>query len=274
MKADLVPNENVNIFITIYKIENALREFIIRTLSDAYGASWFKSRLPGTVLAKYREGIKIERSIKWQRLVPHHPLYYIDFSHLKEILNRNDNWEQQFKSIFGQREIFMATLSQLELIRNKMAHNRKASPEDVATVQDSYVKLEAAIGPQQLRDFLLSPTLAEDIPSRLAALRHECQEVFRLINQIAPLTHPDVWESVRDEWWFDESYLSSGIDNIQAFYSKATDYASLPILRGTGHKIQKWVRTSGIEQYYANASLEFDQLLEKVNEVKAWTSRA
>jgi hypothetical protein len=70
-----------------------------------------------------------------------------------------------------------------------------------------------------------------------------------------------VWDSVRDVWWFDESYLCEKIDKIDNFFLLIDEYSSLPRLRGTGHKIEAWVKNSDIETKYSEAKAQFDTIL-------------
>ena len=126
-----VPEQNTAIFKYLFAIENGLRELIISSLATAAGPRWYRSRLPGDVLDKYRQGATIERSTSWTQLVPHHPMYYVDFADLRKILERDDNWRDSFEVIFKRRDLLASTLSELEFIRNKIAHNRKATLQDL-----------------------------------------------------------------------------------------------------------------------------------------------
>ena len=144
--ADVIPEENRAIYALLYSIEVGLREFVIEALEAKCGSQWWKERLPGDVLQSYKDGLIYERSIKWVHLVPHHPLYYIDFPDLKKIVQRADNWRDVFQSVFGREEVLVGTLTELEPIRNKVAHNRKVTEADVQVTQAAYDKIVAGIG--------------------------------------------------------------------------------------------------------------------------------
>ena len=94
------PSNSVQAFNLLFAIENALREFIIESLSRFAGPKWYKTRLPGDVLKKYREGQQYERATPWIELVPHHPIYYVDFSDLRKIIEQNNNWADVFKDLY------------------------------------------------------------------------------------------------------------------------------------------------------------------------------
>src|SRR5690242_15851284 len=119
------PEENGRCYSLMYAIENGIRELIIEELSNLEGPLWYKHRLPGDILTKYREAVRLQRQVVWTKMVPHHPLYYLDFPDLKKIIEREDNWKDSFSAIFTRKELISATLSEIEPTRNSLAHNRK-----------------------------------------------------------------------------------------------------------------------------------------------------
>lgn len=254
------PQENIEIFAMLYCIETALRELIIETLSAVEGSWWYKKCLPGDVLEKYRKGWEVEKRTPWTQCIPHHPIYYIDFPDLKKIMESADNWKKAFERIFSRKEIMSSTLSELEPIRNKIAHNRKASGEDVAIVRGVYSKLSTAIGPDYFDSLSGRCTLGEDIPERLTQLWMEAKSSLLICQEFRPLDGLKVWDSVRNTWWFDESYLCEKLDKIIEFFRLIDEYSHLPRLRGSGHKIEAWVSNSGIETKYTDAHAQFDTI--------------
>lgn len=261
MDQQLVPKENIEIYCYIYRIETALREFIIESLIAVDGSRWYKKRLPGDVLEKYREGIEFEKSAKWSQLVPHHPIYYIDFPDLKKIIEREDNWKDVFKGIFSRKDILSSTLAELEFIRNKIAHNRKATNVDVEIARAAYEKLSECIGGSYFDQLSAKCTCAMDISERLSELQGECKRTFRICKGCEQLGNVDIWESIRDKWWFDESYLRHELEAIIGYFGMIERYFALPRSRGSGHKIESWVKSSGIEEKYASAQIEFGAIL-------------
>ena len=90
----------------LYKIEVGLREFLI----DRFGRTdqkWWKTRLPPDVLDKLKNGREKERKIKWVELLPHHPLYYIDFPDLKKLLRSRITGMMLFKQYLVIRMCFV-----------------------------------------------------------------------------------------------------------------------------------------------------------------------
>lgn len=262
MDGDSVPRENIDIYRCLYMIENALRELIIDSMEAVDGPLWYKKRLPGDVLAKYREAIKHEKNIKWTQLIPHHPIYYIDFPDLKKVIERKDNREQVFQQIFPRKDIFASTLSELEFIRNRIAHNRKATNKDSEIVKGAYTKLSLSIGEKTFVELVSRCTYAGDIYTRLLELEKECESSLNNCRNLKAMETLKVWESVYNEWWFDESYLGHELTEIVSYFTTIIEYQNLPRARGVGHKIEKWVQCNKIEDKYAKAKKEFNVILD------------
>jgi len=263
MDTQLVPRENIEIYCYLYRIETGLRELIIDSLETLSGPRWYKERLPGDILEKYRNGRECERNIKWTQLVPHHPIYYIDFADIKKIIIREDNWKDVFKNIFSQKEILSSTLSELEFIRNKIAHNRRATYTDVEVAKSAYIKLSEAVGKDYFNKLSKRCTCVTDILERLTELQKEAKRSFRICKNYEPLRDVEEWESIRKEWWFDETYLGNKLDGIKKYFKAMEEYITLPRTRGSGYKIESWVKSNDIETKYNDAQSEFSVLLSK-----------
>lgn len=261
MDKQLVPKENIEIYCYLYSIETALRELIIDLLKTIDGSQWYKKRLPSGSLEKYRNGIEYERNIKWTQLIPHHPIYYIEFPDLKEIIKRKDNWNDAFKKIFVREDILISTLSELEPIRNKIAHNRKVTYKDVEIVKGAYIKLSDTIGKKKFDELTSRCTCAMDIFESLTELQRESEKSILYLKNYKPLEKFKVWESVCDKWWLDESYLGYKLDRIFDYFKTLEEYANLPWTRGSGHKIEEWVKHSNIDEKYNKAQEEFKNIL-------------
>jgi hypothetical protein len=254
------PQENIEIFFMLYQIEIALRELIIETLSNVEGQRWYKKCLPGDILDKYRESRVLEKQIPWTQFINHNPIYYVDFPDLRKIIENNYNWRKAFEPIFSRKEIMASTLSEIEPIRNKIAHNRKATSKDVAIVRGALSKLSTAIGQHYFDNLASRCTLAPDLHEQLVDLQKEATNSWLICRESKPLSELKGWKSVCNAWWFDDSYLSVEIDKIEEFFRLIVEYSQLPRLRGTGHMIENWVRSSNIGTKYAQAQAQFDSI--------------
>ena len=254
---DAVPDENLVAYRLLFVIEVGLRELILETLEAKCGPFWYKERLPGEILQAYREARDYERRTKWLQLVPHHPIYYLDFPHLRIVIERSNNWEDVFRELFDRRDVFVATLNELEPIRNRVAHNRKVSTPDLRVAEAAYAKIAAAVGENRLLALASRCTTAHDIPQTLSLLRQEADAAYRRCNACEPLEPLTVWGSVSRAWWFDEDYLDCKLGAVKGYFELLQQYHQLPRHRGSGHKIEAWLDQSGVEPSYSHATEQF-----------------
>jgi len=255
-----IPMESLTIYKILFSIEVGLREFIIEMLDIKCGPKWWKQRLPLDVQEAYQKGRTTERNIKWCQLIPHHPLYYIEFPDLKKVIERNDNWKDVFQPLLKKKEVIISTLTELEPIRNKIAHNRKATEGDLRIVEASYQKIVSGIGEKRFSEYVSRCTLAEDIPAHLLQLRQEATDALTCCRECKPLESLQIWENSQKSWWFDSGYLGWELSSIEAYFEIVLAYGRLPRKKGEGHKIEEWVKSSNLEVKYSKAMEEFEAI--------------
>lgn len=258
---DAVPDENLAIYKLLYRIEVGLREFIVEVLESKCGPRWWKQRLPPDVLEAYRIGREYERKIRWCELVPHHPIYYIEFPDLKKVIDRNDNWTDVFQVVFDRKDILISTLSKLEPIRNNVAHNRRATKRHLRVVEEAYDTIVGAIGEERFAELVARCTSAEGMPEAILGLRAEAESALRCCKACKPLDRLAVWDRIGSEWWFDADYLGHELNAVKEYFETLVAYRNLPQSRGSGYKIEAWVKSNELEQKYAEAMDEFAALL-------------
>lgn len=256
-----IPSENIEIYCHIFLIENALRELIIEELGKVFGPKWYNSRLPSDVLQKYRDGKKYERNIKWVMLIPQHPIYYVDFTDLKKVIDRSDNWKDVFSAIFLRKDVILATLTELEFIRNKIAHNRKASIKDLEIVKGAETKLSEFIGSNRYLELISQCSFTSNIYETLTELKREFEHSYEVCKCMGHLDLLKTWSFVNTCWWFDEYYLGSPIIGIKKYFEILLIYQSIPRVRGNGYKIEYWVKNSEILINFDVGISEFIDLL-------------
>lgn len=261
MAEEVPPKTNIEAYRDLFHVENVLRELIIDCLSGPGGPRWYKQRLPLDILKKYQEGLDYEKRVPWVRLNPHHPIYYLDFPDLRKIIEKEDNWRDVFKAIFTRKDVLTAILSELEPIRNKVAHNRIITSEDAHLTRTAREALISAIGPDRFSALASRCTVAKGIHEMLVALYEEAEKCLRSASECEQLPDPKAWKSASEKWWFDGSYLGTELDGINSLFAIFEEYAVLPRGRGTGHKLEKWVRERNIEETFELATREFSDLL-------------
>jgi Swt1-like HEPN len=56
---------------------------------------------------------------------------YVDFADYLKIITRADNWKEIFRDIFFEQELISAKFKELNPIRNKIAHSRDLTEQDL-----------------------------------------------------------------------------------------------------------------------------------------------
>ncbi len=263
--SSIVSKECVEGYRILYVIEVGLREFLIVQLSKKAGPLWWKKRLPGDVLESFRKGRDYEKKLKWVTLLPHHPLYYIDFPDIKKIIQRSDNWKDVFSPIFNQKDIFIASLYEIESIRNSIAHCRKISQRELATLKEVFQKISSAIGKTHFLNLANQNSTATDIPSMLKKLKMEIVHVNLQIKELKEIEDLPIWNLIKESWWFEGDYLGRNLENVWKFFELIEAYRQFPRTRGTGHEIEEWIKTEKIQGYFQEAKCLLDRLIEDAN---------
>lgn len=245
-----IPKENIISYQYLYEIEIALRELIICCLQDLHGPKWYKSCLPSDVLDKYKKGIQSEQSIKWSNFIPHHPIYYIDFPDLKKIIQKRDNWNSVFKEIFRREEIFSSSVTEIEFIRNKIAHNRIISNNDLNILKSSHTKFSQMIGEVKFNELIFKCTVASNLVEQLKELNKIIEQSFNAIIKYKAFTEIDKILQITNLWWFEKDYLKYDLDDIIYYLKLVYEYCSFTRKRGMGHILEQWVKKSRIQDVY------------------------
>lgn len=120
--------EMSELYITLYCIENSLRDFIDKTLSAELGEDYFnKITVPNDLQKGITTRQSEEKQNKWLPLRGDKELYYLDFTDLsKLILN---NWEY-FKKYFPSQGWISTKLEELYKVRCLIAHNSYAGNDE------------------------------------------------------------------------------------------------------------------------------------------------
>lgn len=116
----------------IQRLEIQLRLFIETKMFAAFGDKWMVRQLPSGMLDRLRE--KQEAAVKAGE--PSCPLMdYADFTEYRGIIERKDNWEQVFKSLFGRKEDICESFQRLYPVRIATMHARIITQDDELLLQ-------------------------------------------------------------------------------------------------------------------------------------------
>ena len=257
------PDTNLDIFCRLFALETAIRELIIELLEKLAGPRWYKTRLGGDLLKKYQDGLRYVRNIRWTELIPHHPIYYLDFPDLIKVIERDDNWRDAFKSIFDDKALIQRLMRDLEGARNAVAHNRKASRTEKEVVEINSARISQIIGNSRFDNLTMRCTCIDDIGNTLGKLRGELSATQNLCRGIEQIVVPQVLIHLESQWWFDDSYLNVSLASVEHLSQLLAEYVKLPRHRGTGHLIESWIKEHELDDAFASAIATLSTLLER-----------
>lgn len=132
------------LYVTLYCIENLLRNFIDSILSNALGEMYFsKITVPSDVAKGIAVRKKEESQNKWLPFRGDKDIYYLDFIDLsKLILN---NWEH-FKSYFPSQGWISTKIDELYKVRCLIAHNSFAGDDEKTLVALYFKQIVKQLG--------------------------------------------------------------------------------------------------------------------------------
>jgi hypothetical protein len=260
----LVPQRNLEAYALLFEIENSLRELMLQSLSQVAGERWYKERLPEDVLAKYREGSNYERRAKWaESRVRYHPAYYLDFTDLKKVMEKKENWSDVFAPVFSRKDILSGILSAVEVVRNKVAHNRTLTGTELELVRTARETIRNSVGGGRFAELVEASTRFPDVHGglvrllELLAMARECCRAAKAV----PLA--DELRDFGNTWWLDSDCLGIEVCGIRKLLATLDEYDKLPKGRGTGHVIESWMTRRLLDQQFQTCI----QTIEGVEEV-------
>lgn len=110
-------------------LEQKFRVLIVKVLSNE--DNWWNTRIPGGVYKSVQEKMETyEESKKYVKMPKRDMIEQIDFAHIREIIRQSNNWNEFFKNIFNDKEIFESKLKELERIRNDVMHSKDITEND------------------------------------------------------------------------------------------------------------------------------------------------
>ena len=256
-----VPDANIEVYRYVFAVETILRELLIETLESLDGPQWYKQRLPKDILDKYENARAYERKTPWTTMTLHHPIYYVDFPDLKKVLERDTTWNSAMRPIFGQREMLTGVLTLLEPIRNKVAHNRRASDRDALAASDAFIRIYEAVGEKHCNRLLSRCTSAPGLLQLISELGTEFTSALGACLTYEALPPSSTWRTIGQQWWFDETYLGVSLEPVQRYLALMQEYADLSRRQGTGHLIERWVKTHDLHTAHVAANNMLQHLL-------------
>ena len=109
-------------------LEGTLRRFIQRELSKA-DKNWWQRVPPGVRRDAERRLSRCETVYPWYTPTSKELIDYLDFSDYQQIILNQHNWQEVFVKFFKRTSFVEVWLSELELLRNDIAHCRPIPPD-------------------------------------------------------------------------------------------------------------------------------------------------
>lgn len=125
------------------QVENRLRMTVESALRKLVGEGWYRSRVPGPTLQRWRERKEEDHR---QRGDSYRLIFYADFTDLSEIICRRDNWDDTFHRLFVSKPDLQVSLQRLSPIRKAIAHNRPLVRTDQIVLFSEAYRLLSALG--------------------------------------------------------------------------------------------------------------------------------
>lgn len=139
---DEPPTHMVAAYKIIYAFESRIRRFIDEIMTERYGPSWAKHRVPGDMKKDWEE----KRTKALDSGEPERPLIcYADFTHYEAVIVRKDNWEEVFKAVFRNKESVTESLRRLYPMRVPTMHTRIIISDDMLYLMAETRRLLTAI---------------------------------------------------------------------------------------------------------------------------------
>jgi len=122
-----------NAYARLFNIENQLRKFIEDKLIIKYGPDWWNKGLSAGLKAKTEDRKETELKEAWKVAEIKSNMDYLSFEHLSGVIITN--WNGVFDMIFYNQDKIKLKLTELETIRNAIAHCRTLSDDSLKKIQ-------------------------------------------------------------------------------------------------------------------------------------------
>lgn len=230
----------------LFRLENALRELIIEELSASCGRKWWKQRVPNDMHTASKAGKQYESSQPWQSRIVYHPIYYVDFPSLRSVIERTDNWNEVFSSIFGRKDLVLGALAAVEPARNRIAHSRHCLAEDISSLDRALSMLETAVGVARLEQLVGRTTSLVD---GATAIEGYCSSLVHASGKIDARMHllDDELIEPPPGWLLDEVFGDLS-DDLVELDGLIHDYARIPIGRGSALRLRAWAERERVTE--------------------------
>lgn len=139
----------VESYVILYALENSLREFVRDSLAKKFGANWWQKSIPEKVKRSAKNTRLKEMNSPWHDVKPLEDLWYTTFEDLQGVIVAN--WDV-FKDAFHTQTGVVGRLTELEIPRNTIAHNRTLQTSEVERLKLFARDILKCIAPSKTSD--------------------------------------------------------------------------------------------------------------------------
>ena len=133
-----------HVYNLLFIIENTLREYIERKLSEKFGENCYEqATIPIAVRNTVSTRMEQEKLNKWIRVRSESWIYYLDFIELGYIIK--NNWPI-FQKYFPSQEWIMVKMDELYKCRNLIAHNSSIGSHEIDVLKINFQSILKQIG--------------------------------------------------------------------------------------------------------------------------------
>ena len=121
-------------YLAFFCLENSVRELIMERLRENHGADWWEEEdlVPRQIRTRSEERHGKEGKARWHVRRGEHPIYYIDFGDLKNLIITN--W-QDFEDLLPDQNWVSTRLDELEASRNIIAHSNVLDERELERIR-------------------------------------------------------------------------------------------------------------------------------------------
>jgi hypothetical protein len=120
-----------------YLFENSARGLVLSRMDEAYPAGWWdEAHVAREVIRDVSSRISNERAHRWHASRGGHPIFYTDLDDLRSIISRH--WKAAFESPLGDLTRVQAMFTEMEELRNVVAHNNPLEAHDLERLQSNF----------------------------------------------------------------------------------------------------------------------------------------
>jgi hypothetical protein len=120
-----------------YLFENSARALVCERMKTELGAGWWSAtNVAAPVMARVASRIAGEGKHRWHESRGKHPVYYTDLDDLGRIIQRH--WDAVFLRDLGDQARVQAMFTEMEELRNIVAHNNPLDANDLERLRSNY----------------------------------------------------------------------------------------------------------------------------------------